>query len=65
MTKEIAKMLSQLEKKGCKILNNGLIDIIDISQANNLGNKSWGKIEYLSKNGFIIKNQKHDNDESE
>lgn len=44
---DIRKIILALEKKKCNFQTNGLANIIDISKAESLGNKSWGKIEYL------------------
>ena len=51
----VEKVINALSKKKCIFQNNGLTNIIDISKAEKLGNKSWGKIEYLvNYNNFIL-----------
>jgi hypothetical protein len=40
-------VLQALKQKRCKVTYNGLTYILDVSTAENLGNKSWGKIGYL------------------
>lgn len=44
---QLEVILQNLKQKKCKISYNGLTYILDISRAENLGNKSWGKIGYL------------------
>lgn len=48
--------VNSLSKKGCKFYksDDGL-EIIDISKANDLGNKTWGYIEYfITKAGYVL-----------
>ena len=45
----IERVFEDLKRKKVKITFNGLVYIMDISSAESLGNKSWGKIEYLVK----------------
>ena len=55
MKYSIENVINALARKKCIFQNNGLTNIIDISKAENLGNKSWGKIEYLvNYNNFIL-----------
>lgn len=53
---DIGVALRTLTNKKCKIFQtlDSSVDVIDISKAEDLGNKSWGYIDYLVKNGYSI-----------
>ena len=57
----VDEVIRALEKKGCKIDNT---NVIDCKKATNLGNKSWGKIDFLVNHcGFIVINYIRKRDE--
>jgi hypothetical protein len=45
----VEQVFEDLKRKKASVSFNGVVYIIDISKAESIGNKSWGKIEYLIK----------------
>ena len=51
----VAKATKHLQRKGVVFYKN--LRIMNISSAKNncsLGNRSWGRIDFLKKNGYIV-----------
>jgi len=56
MRKEIGKMIILLYKKGVRIFDSKVenVSIVDISKAKDLGNRSWGYIDFFTKQGYSM-----------